>query len=139
MAQQRTVVLIDDLDGGHAEHTVAFSLDGQQYEIDLSTPNIQRLLEALAPFTTRARLTRTAPGAGRSALRPRTARTAARPGTPAATSTPPVGASISATGTAAGPPPPVPAALFSNPTQPVAPRTATAPKPDAAALFSLAT
>ena len=48
MAQLRKVSLIDDLDGSQAQHTVAFSLDGQEYEIDLSAQNTQRLHDALA-------------------------------------------------------------------------------------------
>ena len=41
MAQHRTVVLVDDLDGSTAERTVAFAVDGRQYEIDLSSHNIR--------------------------------------------------------------------------------------------------
>jgi hypothetical protein len=111
MAQQRTLVLIDDLDGSQAEHTVAFSLDGQQYEIDLSTQNIQRLYETLAPFTTRARTTRTAP----PVHRPRAATTAAEPAPPATTSTASAGVTTPDNSSAAAPRPQVPAALFSNP------------------------
>jgi len=36
MAQKITVVLEDDLDGGPAEETVRFTLDGSAHEIDLS-------------------------------------------------------------------------------------------------------
>lgn len=36
MAQKVEVRLEDDLDGGPAEHTVTFALDGKDYEIDLS-------------------------------------------------------------------------------------------------------
>ena len=39
MAQKVQVVLVDDLDGGHADETVTFSLDGVSYEIDLSHEN----------------------------------------------------------------------------------------------------
>ena len=36
MAQRVQTLLIDDLDGGEAEGTVRFGLDGAEYEIDLS-------------------------------------------------------------------------------------------------------
>ena len=36
MAQKVTVTLVDDLDGGTAEETVEFGIDGVSYEIDLS-------------------------------------------------------------------------------------------------------
>ena len=39
MAQKVQVLLVDDLDGGEATETVAFSLDGTTYEIDLSSDN----------------------------------------------------------------------------------------------------
>jgi Lsr2 len=55
MAQKITVVLEDDLDGGPADQTVRFGLDGAEYEIDLSTRNAAVFREKLAPFTERAR------------------------------------------------------------------------------------
>ena len=36
MATKTTVVLEDDLDGGPADETVRFGLDGVEYEIDLT-------------------------------------------------------------------------------------------------------
>lgn len=53
MASRRTVELIDDLDqsviaDGGGSHT--FSLNGIQYEIDLSEENGEKLRQALAPF-----------------------------------------------------------------------------------------
>ncbi len=39
MAQQKSVTLIDDLDGGKAAETITFGLDGASYEIDLSKKN----------------------------------------------------------------------------------------------------
>ncbi len=36
MAQKVQVVLIDDIDGGDADETVTFALDGVTYEIDLN-------------------------------------------------------------------------------------------------------
>ena len=55
MAQKITVALEDDLDGGPADQTVRFGLDGAEYEIDLSTRNAAAFREKLAPFTERAR------------------------------------------------------------------------------------
>jgi hypothetical protein len=57
MASRTTVVLEDDLDGGDASETVAFGLDGQDYEIDLNDENAARLRGALADFVTSARAT----------------------------------------------------------------------------------
>ncbi len=50
MAKRTVVVLEDDLDGGTADETVTFGLDGVTYEIDLSTANATSLREVLAPW-----------------------------------------------------------------------------------------
>ena len=50
MAQRIEVVLIDDIDGGNADETVRFSLDGTSYEIDLSASNARRLRAAFGPY-----------------------------------------------------------------------------------------
>jgi hypothetical protein len=55
MAQKVQVLLVDDLDGGEADETVSFALDGATYEIDLSGDNAQKLRKSLAPFTEHAR------------------------------------------------------------------------------------
>jgi hypothetical protein len=55
MAQRVHVILEDDYDGTTAEETVAFGLDGTEYEIDLSRSNADALREALAPWMTNAR------------------------------------------------------------------------------------
>lgn len=55
MAQKHIVQLIDDLDGGPADETVNFALDGINYEIDLSEKNAARLREAFAEFVASAR------------------------------------------------------------------------------------
>src|SRR3712207_9028086 len=55
MAQKVTVTLVDDLDGGKAEETVGFGLDGVSYEIDLSSSNAGKLRDALADFVASAR------------------------------------------------------------------------------------
>jgi Lsr2 len=57
MAQKTIVSLIDDLDGGDADESVAFGLDGATYDIDLSEKNASTLREALAPFIASARRT----------------------------------------------------------------------------------
>ena len=43
MAQKVQVLLVDDLDGGEADETVTFALDGKTYEIDLTTANADKL------------------------------------------------------------------------------------------------
>lgn len=50
MAQRVHIVLEDDMDGGTAEETVRFGLDGAMYEIDLSTTNAAKLRDVLAPY-----------------------------------------------------------------------------------------
>jgi hypothetical protein len=55
MAQKVQVILVDDLDGGEAEETVSFSLDGVTYEIDLSQQNATRLRDELATWVGHAR------------------------------------------------------------------------------------
>ena len=49
MAQRVVVTLSDDIDGGVAEETVHFAVDGKSYEIDLSARNAEKLRSALAP------------------------------------------------------------------------------------------
>ncbi|HET7901613.1 MAG TPA: Lsr2 family protein [Candidatus Nanopelagicales bacterium] len=55
MAQKVQVVLVDDLDGGHADETVTFSLDGVAYEIDLSHDNAAALRDTMATYVAHAR------------------------------------------------------------------------------------
>jgi hypothetical protein len=55
MATMTTVSLVDDLDGTVAAETVAFSLDGANYEIDLTDKNAKKLRDALANFVSNAR------------------------------------------------------------------------------------
>lgn len=50
MAKRTIHVLVDDIDGGDADETVKFALDGIQYEIDLSNKNASKLREAIAPY-----------------------------------------------------------------------------------------
>jgi Lsr2 len=73
MAQKVQVILVDDLDGGEAEESVSFSLDGVSYEIDLSSANAEALREAIAPWVGHARRTGGRAARGRSVGRPRAA------------------------------------------------------------------
>ncbi|PPK66393.1 Lsr2 family protein [Actinokineospora auranticolor] len=59
MAQKTIVQLYDDLDGSTSDdiRSVEFSLDGVQYEIDLTETNAQRLRDELADFVAAARRT----------------------------------------------------------------------------------
>jgi len=78
MAQQVTVVLVDDIDGGPATKTVQFSLDGDAYEIDLNDANVAKLNDAMAPYVGAARRGsgRSASGRGRGRSRGRNTKTA---------------------------------------------------------------
>jgi len=50
VAKQIIHKLVDDLDGGDADETVRFALDGVQYEIDLSAKNAEKLRNIFAPY-----------------------------------------------------------------------------------------
>lgn len=50
MAKQVITVLTDDLDGGKADRTVEFGVDGVNYTIDLSDAHAGKLRKALDPF-----------------------------------------------------------------------------------------
>jgi Lsr2 len=60
MAKTVIVRLTDDIDGGDADETVHFSLDGTTYEIDLSSANATRLREAIRPFVEKGRVSASA-------------------------------------------------------------------------------
>jgi Lsr2 len=62
MAQKIRTLFIDDIDGGDAEGTLRFGLDGTDYEIDLSADNAEALRKALARYVEAARR---APGSSR--------------------------------------------------------------------------
>ena len=55
MAQKITVELEDDLDGGPADETLRFGIDGSEYEIDLSKKNAVAFRKNLGPFLEHAR------------------------------------------------------------------------------------
>jgi hypothetical protein len=57
MAQKVQILLLDDLDGGEADETVTFALDGVTYEIDLTTGNADKLRDMLGAFTAAGRRT----------------------------------------------------------------------------------
>jgi len=69
MAQRVNIVLTDDLDGSDAVETITFALDGNTYEIDLSTENAEKLRSAMSKFVDAARKTggRAKPGTRRRA------------------------------------------------------------------------
>jgi hypothetical protein len=55
MATKITVALEDDLDGGPAEETLRFGIDGTEYEIDLNDKNASAFRRQLAPYIDHAR------------------------------------------------------------------------------------
>jgi Lsr2 len=55
MAQKIQTLFIDDIDGGEAEGTVSFALDGAEYEIDLSAKRIGEFRDALKDYIAHAR------------------------------------------------------------------------------------
>lgn len=57
VAQKVQVLLVDDLDGGEADETVTFALDGKTYEIDLTTANADKLRGLLEPYVKGGRRT----------------------------------------------------------------------------------
>ena len=71
MAKETVTRLLDDLDGGAAQETVKFALDGHFYEIDLSSKNAKKLRSDLAVFVEHgSRVSgRTASSAGRGGRR----------------------------------------------------------------------
>ena len=66
MAQKVTVLLVDDIDGGSADETVSFSLDGVSYEIDLSTKNAAAFRNSVAQYVGTARRVGSRGAAGRT-------------------------------------------------------------------------
>jgi hypothetical protein len=55
VAQKITTLFIDDIDGGAAEGTVRFALDGTEYEIDLNSKHTEELRSALGKYVSHAR------------------------------------------------------------------------------------
>jgi hypothetical protein len=57
MAKTVSVVVTDDLDGSPDAETVAFSFNGQGYEIDLAEKNLAKFEKSLRPFIDAGRRT----------------------------------------------------------------------------------
>jgi hypothetical protein len=55
MAQKIQTLFIDDIDGGTAEGTVRFGLDGTEYEIDLNARHTEELRKMLADYAAHGR------------------------------------------------------------------------------------
>ena len=70
MARQMVETKVDDLDGSPAAETIAFGLDGQTYEIDLSKRNAATLRKVLGRY-----IAATDGGTGKKARGTRAART----------------------------------------------------------------
>src|ERR1700748_712714 len=70
VAQKITTLFIDDIDGGAAEGTVRFALDGTEYEIDLNAKHSEELRSGLGKYVTHDRRVGATPRrAGRAAGR----------------------------------------------------------------------
>jgi hypothetical protein len=59
MAKTVIVKLTDDIEGGDAEETIQFSLDGKSYEIDVNAANAAHIRAAFRPFIEKGRLSST--------------------------------------------------------------------------------
>ncbi len=55
MAQKTIITLEDDIDGGEADETVSFALDGVTYEIDLTAANANALRGVFHGYAAQAR------------------------------------------------------------------------------------
>lgn len=69
VAQKVQVLLVDDLDGGEADETVTFALDGKTYEIDLTTANADKLRGLLESYVKGGRRTGGRASGGRGKAR----------------------------------------------------------------------
>jgi hypothetical protein len=71
VAQKTIVKTYDDLDGSEIDadgKSVSFSFDGASYEIDLSSKNVDKMREAFAVYTAKAR--KVSNRAGRGSAKP---------------------------------------------------------------------
>jgi len=75
MAQKVQVILMDDIDGSDADETLSFSLDGVNYEIDLSSEHATAMRETFATWVGHARRVGARTSGRRSA--PKTSKAAA--------------------------------------------------------------
>jgi nucleoid-associated protein Lsr2 len=55
MARKVEVKLVDDIDGGMADETLKFGVDGTLYEIDLNSKHADKLRSSVAQYITKAR------------------------------------------------------------------------------------
>jgi Lsr2 len=55
MAKTVIVKLTDDIDGGDADETIHFSLDGKSYEIDVNASNAVHVRAAFKPYIEKGR------------------------------------------------------------------------------------
>ena len=69
MAKRVITVLTDDIDGGEADRTIEFGLDGVNFTIDLSDKNAGKLRKALDPYLAAASRVGRTPTNGRSGSR----------------------------------------------------------------------
>src|SRR4051812_50223705 len=51
----RHFVLVDDLDGSEGAETITYTVNGQDYEIDLSENNAEKFHDALEPYIQNSR------------------------------------------------------------------------------------
>jgi uncharacterized membrane protein len=51
----RHFVLVDDLDGSEGAETITYTVNGQDYEIDLSEDNAEKFHDALEPYIQNSR------------------------------------------------------------------------------------
>lgn len=74
MATRIVTEMIDDLDGGNADESITFALDGATYEIDLSEDNASALRKAFERYVSHARRSggrlKASAGAGKATARP---------------------------------------------------------------------
>jgi hypothetical protein len=139
MAQQLSVLLVDDLDGSVADRTVAFALDGRRYEIDLNADNERLLRAALEPFIACARRPARSADSDRRQRIHSARGTASRPPDREerrSADPPPDGQSPAQPEVAAAAAARVPPAQFSNPATHAATRLGTAAKPGSVEIFT---
>jgi Lsr2 len=70
MSSKVLVLLEDDVDGGKADETIEFGIDGTTYAIDLSDSNAQKLRGALDGYVSKARKVSGKRSTSRSAVSP---------------------------------------------------------------------
>lgn len=55
MVQRVVVTMVDDIDGGEADETVKFVLDGVRYQIDLTAEHAEKFRRTMGPWVQHAR------------------------------------------------------------------------------------